>query len=60
EGYIATTGGLRTLAESLTGIQGLAFAYPPGSDLIDPINAAMDAMIADGTWDDIYRAWFGS
>lgn len=58
EGYIATTSGLMTLEESLSGIQGLAFAYPPGSDLVEPINAAMNAMIADGTWDDIYARWF--
>jgi polar amino acid transport system substrate-binding protein len=58
EGYIVTQGGMRTLEESLTGIQGFAFAYPPGSELIEPFNLAMDAMIADGTWDDIYRRWF--
>jgi polar amino acid transport system substrate-binding protein len=60
EGYIVTRGGMRTLEESLTGIQNFAFVYPPGSDLIEPFNLAMDAMIADGTWDDIFRVWFGS
>ncbi|MFN8560599.1 MAG: transporter substrate-binding domain-containing protein [Anaerolineae bacterium] len=40
--------------------RGLAFAFPPGSDLIDPINQAKAAMEADGTWDDIYRTWFES
>jgi ABC-type amino acid transport substrate-binding protein len=58
EGFIGERGGLKTLPESLMGIEGLAFAYPPGSDLIEPINLAMDRMIADGTWDDIYNAWF--
>ena len=28
-------------ANSLNGVEGLAFAYPKGSDLIAPINAAM-------------------
>jgi polar amino acid transport system substrate-binding protein len=60
EGYIETQGGLRALEESISGIQGLAFPFPPGSDLIEPVNAAMNAMIADGTWDDIYRTWFSS
>ncbi len=58
EGYIEAQGGMRTLDESLSGVQGLAFAFPPGSDLVEAINAAMNRMIADGTWDDIYRAWF--
>jgi polar amino acid transport system substrate-binding protein len=58
EGYIEAQGGMMTLEESLSGIQGLAFAFPPGSDLVEPINAAMAALQADGTWDDIYRKWF--
>ena len=60
EGFILAQGGLKTLAESLNGVEGLAFAYPKGSDLIAPINAAMAAMEADGTWDDIYHTWFDS
>ncbi|MBE2182331.1 MAG: transporter substrate-binding domain-containing protein [Anaerolineae bacterium] len=58
EGYIEAQGGMRTIEESLSGVQGLAFAFPPGSTLIASVNAAMDRMIADGTWNDIYRAWF--
>ncbi len=58
EGYITTQGGMKTLAESLNGTEGLAFPFPKGSDLIAPINAAMAAMEADGTWDDIYHKWF--
>jgi polar amino acid transport system substrate-binding protein len=58
EGYIEAQGGLMTVEESLSGIQGLAFAFPPGSDLVDPINQAMDRLIATGIWDDIYNTWF--
>lgn len=58
EGFIEAQGGMKTLEESLTGIQGLAFAFPSGSDLVEPINQAMAALQADGTWDDIYRVWF--
>jgi polar amino acid transport system substrate-binding protein len=57
EGYIETQGGLRTLDETLKQA-GLAFAFPPGSDLVDPINAAMQSMIDDGTWDEIFAQWF--
>jgi len=58
EGYIEAQGGMMTLAESLNGTEGLAFAFPKGSELVDPINQAMAAMEADGTWDDIYHKWF--
>ncbi len=58
EGYIVARGGMKTLKESLNGTEGLAFAFPKGSDLVAPINAAMAAMEADGTWDDIYHKWF--
>lgn len=58
EGYIQERGSMKTLAESLSGQQGLAFAFPPGSDLIHPINAAMSALQASGRWDEIYAKWF--
>ncbi|MDZ4768076.1 MAG: transporter substrate-binding domain-containing protein [Chloroflexota bacterium] len=58
EGYVEQRGGLMTIEESLSGIQGLAFAYPTDSDLIAPIDAAVESMMADGTWDDIFKVWF--
>jgi polar amino acid transport system substrate-binding protein len=58
EGYITAQGGMKTLAESLNGIEGLAFAFPKGSDLVNPVNAAMSALEASGTWDEIYKKWF--
>ncbi len=60
EGYITARGNMKTLAESLAGIEGLAFAFPTGSDLVEPVDAAMAALEADGTWDDIYSKWFES
>ena len=58
EGYIETQGNLMTLDESLAGIEGLAFAFPPGSDLVEPINAAMWALQYSGVWDEIFAKWF--
>ncbi len=58
EGYETAQGGLKTVGEKLAGVEGLAFAFPKGSDLVDPIDQAMAAMQADGTWDDIYHVWF--
>ncbi len=60
EGYIMAQGGMKTLPESLAGIEGLAFAFPKGSDLVEPINIAKAAMEADGTWEDIFRKWFAT
>jgi polar amino acid transport system substrate-binding protein len=36
----------------------LGFAFPPGSDLVDPINAALESMVADGTMEEINSIWF--
>lgn len=60
EGYIEAQGGLKTLPESLNGIEGLAFAFPPGSKLVYPVNAAMSALQASGAWDEIFAKWFKS
>jgi polar amino acid transport system substrate-binding protein len=60
EGFITTQGNMKTLDESLSGIQGLAFAFPPGSDLVHPVNAAMSALQANGTWDALFTKWFES
>ncbi len=37
----------------------LGFIFPQGSDLVDPVNQAIAAMIADGTMDELGRKWFG-
>jgi polar amino acid transport system substrate-binding protein len=58
EGFIETQGDMKTLSESLAGIEGLAFAFPPGSDLVKPVNAAMWALQASGVWDEIFAKWF--
>jgi polar amino acid transport system substrate-binding protein len=60
EGWIETQGGMKTLDESLAGIEGLAFAFPPGSDLVPYINAAMWSLQATGEWDAVYVKWFES
>lgn len=57
-GYIEAQGGMVTLAESLTGVQGLSFPMSPGSDLVYPFNAAISALQASGRWDELYAKWF--
>ncbi|MEP6986881.1 MAG: transporter substrate-binding domain-containing protein [Chloroflexota bacterium] len=58
EGYIKAQGGIKTLAESLSGIEGLAFPMTKGSDLVAPFNAAISALQASGRWDDVFKKWF--
>lgn len=38
--------------------QDLGFIFPKGSDLVAPVNAALDAMRADGTLETLARKWF--
>jgi polar amino acid transport system substrate-binding protein len=35
----------------------LAFVFPPDSELIEPFNAALESMMADGTLDAINATW---
>lgn len=37
---------------------GLGFIYPKGSDLVDPVNQALAAMMSDGWLDSINDKWF--
>ncbi|MFQ5344072.1 MAG: transporter substrate-binding domain-containing protein, partial [Anaerolineae bacterium] len=36
----------------------LGFVFPPGSDLIAPVDAALEAMQADGTLEQLNKKWF--
>jgi len=52
----ANPGQLKVISYFETG-EFLAFVYPPGSDLINPINAALRAMMADGTLAQLNAQW---
>ncbi len=57
-GFMDTNPGkLKILDEKLQGDQ-LGFVYKQGSDLIAPINAAMAALKANGTLDNLYQKWW--
>jgi polar amino acid transport system substrate-binding protein len=36
----------------------LGFIFPKGSDLLGPVDQALDAMADDGTLDKLYAKWF--
>lgn len=56
-GEIATTPGLKLLSINIKH-EGLAFAFPKGSDLVAPVDAAMAYLESSGRWDQLYARWF--
>jgi polar amino acid transport system substrate-binding protein len=41
----------------LTSDEQLGFVFPPDSDLLEPVNAALEAMQADGTLTQFNQKW---
>jgi polar amino acid transport system substrate-binding protein len=57
-GYVAASnGGLKIVGQPLAS-EDFGFIFPKGSDLVAPINAAIEAMKADGTIDALNQKWF--
>jgi len=57
-GYVASSnGGLKIVGEKL-GTEDFGFIFPKGSDLVAPVNAAIAAMLADGTIAALNTKWF--
>jgi polar amino acid transport system substrate-binding protein len=58
-GYVGVNADkIKLLPEKLVG-QALGFVFPKGSDLVEPFNAALAAMRADGTLEALAKKWFG-
>jgi polar amino acid transport system substrate-binding protein len=56
-GYIKENQGKLKVGTQITSDEKLAFVFPPGSDLIAPVNAALASMKADGTLDSLNKKW---
>ncbi len=57
-GYVdASDGGLKIVGSPL-GTEDFGFIFPKGSDLVEPMNAAIAAMKEDGTIDALNTRWF--
>lgn len=57
-GYVdASEGGLKIIGDKL-GTEDFGFIFPKGSDLVEPINAAIQSMKDDGTIDALNTKWF--
>lgn len=58
KGYVdASNGGLKVIGEPL-GTEDFGFIFEKGSDLVAPVNAAIAALKADGTFDKLNQKWF--
>ncbi|SIQ68538.1 amino acid ABC transporter substrate-binding protein, PAAT family [Rhizobium sp. RU35A] len=58
QGYVDTSkGGLKLVGGPL-GSEDFGFIFKKGSDLVGPVNAAIAALKADGTFDRLNRKWF--
>ncbi len=60
--YFATHEG-RRIASVTGGVflrENYGIAFPTGSPLVEDVNQALLALREDGTYDEIYRTWFGS
>lgn len=57
-GYVAASDGALKIIGSPLGTEDFGFIFPKGSDLVEPMNAAIAAMQADGTMDALNTKWF--
>jgi len=56
-GYMRENEGKIKIGSQITSDEMLAFVFPPGSDLVAPVNAALRAMHDDGTLDQFNKKW---
>jgi len=57
-GYVAASNGRLKIVGEKLGTEDFGFIFPKGSDLVDPVNAAIGAMRDDGTIDALNKKWF--
>jgi len=58
QGYVAASEGKLKLVGAPLGTEDFGFIFPKGSDLAAPMNAAIAALKADGTFDALNKKWF--
>ncbi|MBN9020833.1 MAG: transporter substrate-binding domain-containing protein, partial [Rhizobiales bacterium] len=58
EGYMGASPNAFKLVGGPLGSEDFGFIFTPGSDLVAPVDAALEAMRADGTLDALNRKWF--
>jgi polar amino acid transport system substrate-binding protein len=59
QGYVGVNADkVQIIGEPLTATEELGFAFPKGSDLVEPFNLALQSMADDGTLQQINNKWF--
>ncbi|MBZ0293876.1 MAG: transporter substrate-binding domain-containing protein, partial [Anaerolineae bacterium] len=59
QGYVGVNADeVKIMGDPLTTTEELGFIFPMGSELVEPINLALDSMREDGTLTDINNKWF--
>jgi polar amino acid transport system substrate-binding protein len=58
QGYIGANSDALKIVEGSLASDPLGFIFPKGSDLVEPVNAALASMEADGTLEALYQEWF--
>jgi polar amino acid transport system substrate-binding protein len=58
QGYVDANPGVFKLTGAPMGTEDFGFIFPKGSDLVVPVNAAIAALKADGTFDALDTKWF--
>jgi len=58
EGYMAANPGEMMFAGEEMTSEGLGFIFPKGSELVEPFNAVIAEMEADGSLEELYAKWF--
>ena len=57
-GYVSSSEGTLKIVGEKLGTEDFGFIFPKGSDLVEPINAAIADMQGDGTLDALNKKWF--
>ena len=58
QGYVGANGEQLELVGDPISSGGLGFIFPKGSDLVEPVNQALEAMRQDGTLDELAQKYF--
>lgn len=56
-GYMGANVGKLKIGAQITSDEKLAFVFPPGSELVAQVNSALQAMIDDGTLEQLNKKW---
>jgi len=59
QGYMGQNADEVTLVGDVLVSQGIGYIYPLGSDLVEPVNMALQAMFEDGTIETLSQTYFG-